>query len=71
MIEEQGTARSQLFVLRMWEEEVTADRIEVRGLVRHVLSGESTYFHDWSTLASFLDQWVTLEVNDRPRSSPA
>ena len=66
MAEEAGRARSQLFTLRLWEEQLASDRTEIRGLVRHVLSGESTYFRDWSTLVDFLEQRAAFEVNDTP-----
>jgi hypothetical protein len=66
MYEEAGTAHSQLFTLRVWVEEVAPGQKEFRGLVKHVLSGESTYFREWTTLVACLEQWVTFEVDDAP-----
>lgn len=70
MNEGAGTGRSQLFTLRIWVEQVNAGRIEIRGLVHHVISGESTYFRDWSTLVAFLEQWALANVEDTNQRSP-
>ncbi len=43
--------RSQLFVVRVWEEQVADGRTEWRGKVQHVNSGDIGYFRDWQTLA--------------------
>lgn len=47
---------SQLFVLRIWVEEVGHGRFEIRGQVKHVPSTETVYFRKWSTLQAFLTQ---------------
>ena len=41
---EAGRAYSQMFILRVWAEEVAPGRVEMRGLVKYVLSGEAIYF---------------------------
>jgi hypothetical protein len=46
--------RSQLFTVRVWREKVDAGQWEVRIQVRHVLTGETRYFRDWSLLAAYL-----------------
>ena len=49
-------AHAQLFMLRMWREELGEGRIEWRGKVQHVTSGEAHYFRDWSGLLACLQQ---------------
>lgn len=46
--------RSQLFTVRVWQEELDGGRSEWRGQVRHVLSGETCYFRDWLSLVAFV-----------------
>lgn len=46
--------RSHLFTVRVWAEELGAGRIEWRGRVQHVTSGEAHHFRDWATLATLL-----------------
>ena len=46
---------SQLFMLRMWLEELGEGQTGLRGKVQHVTSGEVRYFHDWTTLETFLE----------------
>jgi hypothetical protein len=47
--------RSQLFTLRVWLEDVGNGRSEIRGTVKHVLSGETHHFRDWATLIQHLE----------------
>jgi hypothetical protein len=51
--EQLGRARSRLFLIRIWREEV-AGGIELRGNVRDAASGAFRAFRDWSELAAFL-----------------
>lgn len=46
--------RSHLFTVRLWVEEFDDDQAEVRVQVKHVLSGETRYFRDWSLLMTYL-----------------
>jgi hypothetical protein len=46
-------ARSLLFTVRLWKQEV-AGGSEYRGSVREVISGANRNFRDWSELASFM-----------------
>ena len=46
--------RSQLFTVRLWQENLGYDVCEVRWQVRHVLSGETRYFRRWQEAAPFL-----------------
>jgi hypothetical protein len=45
---------SHLFTVRLWLEDLGDDQVEWRGSVQHVISGELSYFRDWSTLIDFL-----------------
>jgi hypothetical protein len=45
---------SELFTVRLWQEERGNGEEEWRGKVQHVTSGEACYFHDWPTLITFL-----------------
>ncbi len=47
---------SQLFVLRMWQENLGEGQLEWRGKVQHMISGEAHYFRDWSGLMACLQQ---------------
>lgn len=46
-------ARSHLFAVRLWKEEVAGDP-EYRGNVRDVVNGAFRNFRDWSDLAAFM-----------------
>ena len=47
-------SRSQLFTVRVWHENLDAQRWEVRVQVKHVLTGETRFFRDWPALAAYL-----------------
>ncbi len=49
-------------MLRLWAEELADGRVEWRGKVQHVSSGETYYFRDWPTLIAHL-----LELLPNPR----
>ena len=49
---------SELFTVRLWQEERGNDRVEWLGKVQHVSSGEAHYFHEWTTLITFLLKWL-------------
>ena len=46
--------RSHFFTVRLWLEPMGAQQREVRGKVRHVLSGETRYFRHLSGLTEWL-----------------
>lgn len=48
-------AGSQLFTLRVWMEEVDNGRFELRGTIRHVISGETHHFRDVSMLKRIVE----------------
>jgi hypothetical protein len=58
MTEEREGTQSQMFTLRVWIEDVGNGRTEIRGTLKHVLTGETRHFRDWSTLTTFLQQWT-------------
>jgi hypothetical protein len=53
---------SQLFTVRIWEEELGNGQTELRGKVQHVTSGEARYFRDWSTLVAFCNRCLDPET---------
>ena len=55
-------ARSHLFTLRVWPEEVAGGGVEWRGKVQHVENGETLYFRDWQDLTQFLLQTLDIQV---------
>jgi hypothetical protein len=46
--------QSQLFTVRLWAEDLGDGRMEWRGHVQHVLSGEAHYFRAWPALIAWL-----------------
>ena len=54
--------RTQLFTLRVWEEEVAQKEQEIRFKLQHVVSGEVRYFRDWSMAVAFCEE--KLRGND-------
>ncbi len=46
--------RTHLFLVRVWQEDLGDGKIEWRGQVKHVMSGEVRYFRDWATLVEHL-----------------
>ena len=54
-------ARAQSFMLRMWLEDLGEGRVEWRGKVQHVASGEVRYFRDWPALIACLQEMLSAE----------
>lgn len=48
----------QLFMLRVWLEDLGDGRSEWRGRVQQVSSGDARYFRDWPTLVACLDRML-------------
>ena len=46
--------RSQIFILRLWAEDLGEGQAEWRGHVQHVISGEAHYFREWPALIAWL-----------------
>ncbi len=55
MNEERESRNSHLFTLRVWMEDVGNGRVEIRGTLKHVLSGETHHFRDWPALIRYLE----------------
>ena len=55
MNEKHGVRQSQLFTLRLWVEDVENGRTEIRGTLKHILTGETHHFRDWPTLIRHLE----------------
>jgi hypothetical protein len=62
----QDRTKSQLFTLRMWMEEVGDGRFEMRGTIRHVLSGETHHFREMAILEDFIEQTVIKAAVEAP-----
>lgn len=45
---------SQLFTIRLWMEELGERNQEYRGQVKHVVTGVTRNFRDWTDLQAFL-----------------
>jgi len=61
---DQPTQSSQLFMLRLWREDLGDGKADWRGKVQHVKSGEARYFRDWPSLEVFLEgllEWIDLQ----------
>lgn len=50
--------QSALFTVRLWREALGAEPGMVCMQVKHVLSGETRYFRDWSQLTAYLEDKV-------------
>jgi hypothetical protein len=61
---------SQLFTLRVWMEEVGDNRLEMRGTIRHVLSGETRHFRDTAVLRQFVERSFTETVVQAEGGNP-
>ena len=49
---------SQLFMLRLWPEDLDEGQVEWRGQIQHVLSGRSGYFRDWPTMVDLVQEML-------------
>lgn len=58
---DQSAQNSQLFMLRLWLEDLGSRNTGWRGKVQHVKSGEVRYFRDWSILEDFIEQKMRQE----------
>jgi hypothetical protein len=52
---DQPLQHSHLFTLRLWTEALGEGKVDRRGRVQYVFSGERRFFHDWSTLVEYLE----------------
>ena len=54
---------SQLFTLRVWVEDVGNGRSEIRGILKHVLTGEIYHFRNGNTLSQLIES-LTISAQD-------
>lgn len=76
MKQAQDERQSQLFTLRVWVEDVgdactesnRSSRSEIRGTLKHVLTGETTHFRDWDMLIQIIeDVFEKQQVREKKR----
>jgi hypothetical protein len=68
MSDRQRGHRTHLFTLRIWPEPLGDGRVEWRGKVQHVLSGEAHYFRDWPGLIDLMQQMgASIKKDSRAR----
>jgi heme-degrading monooxygenase HmoA len=76
----QPPARTHLFTVRVWLEELGAGQAEWRGEVQHVVSGETRYFRDWPALVASMQAMLPEQgggdgpgrtIQERPASTRA
>ena len=53
-VRRERVCRSELFTVRLWQENLGDSRTEWRGKVQHVQGGEAFYFREWSMLIAAL-----------------
>ena len=56
--ETNGLARSHLFTVRVWREDLGEGQAEWRGKVQHTTSGEARYFRDWPMLIAYIQEML-------------
>lgn len=54
------SARSYLYTLRVWPEDLGNGHWEWRGVVKYVASGEEHYFRDWGALQELMVGMVSV-----------
>ncbi len=54
---------SQLFTLRVWVEYVGNGRSEIRGILKHVLTGEIHHFRNGNDLSKLIES-LTISAQD-------
>ena len=50
--------RTQIFTLRLWQEELNGDHWEWRGRIQNAISGEIAYFREWANLVDLLQMML-------------
>lgn len=53
-VSDRSSSSSQLFTIRLWMEDLDDRRQEYRGQVKHVVSGVTCNFREWTDLEAFL-----------------
>ncbi|HNS50149.1 MAG TPA: hypothetical protein PKO09_03120 [Anaerolineae bacterium] len=60
-----GERQPHVFTLRLWPEDLGDGRVDWRGKIQHLNSGEVRYFRDWPALEAFLDELLRGREGDR------
>jgi hypothetical protein len=63
MSADEGHPLSHAFTLTVWREKVDVDQTEWRGQLKHILTGDTRYFRNWSKLISQL-QLMLVELDE-------
>ncbi len=50
--------KTHLFAIRLWVEAFGDGQSELRMQVKHVISGDTRYFREWSALESYLNEKI-------------
>jgi hypothetical protein len=58
-----------LYSLHLWAAGTGEGRLEWRGKVHHLASGDARYFRDWSGLVTFLETTLAA-TSEAPASGP-
>jgi hypothetical protein len=58
---------SQLFTIRVWTESVDQDTRQMRIQVKHVLSGATRTFIQWSQVIEFIESQLLEHTSDQIR----
>ena len=51
-------ARSHLFTVRIWPESLDDKRLEWRGQLKYLPTGETLYFREWSQVQELIQRFV-------------
>jgi hypothetical protein len=56
-------ARSHLFTVRVWPEEIEGRQLEWRGKIQYAANGETLYFRAWDSMLAFLQQTLESSIS--------
>jgi subtilisin-like proprotein convertase family protein len=57
-------ARSHLFTVRLWPEEIEGERLEWRDKIQYAANGETLYFRAWESMLAFLQQTLDTSISN-------
>jgi hypothetical protein len=63
--DELQTYNAQLFMLRLWLEDLGNGQTVWRGKVHHMNSGEARYFRDFKTMDTFIKELLEKSQHER------
>ncbi|MEZ4868527.1 MAG: hypothetical protein R3C14_44770 [Caldilineaceae bacterium] len=62
-------ARSHLYTVRLWREELGDGQWEWRGAVKYITTGEERYFRDWGGLKAIMAELTGEIIPDATKDS--